>query len=86
MRIFRTINESAFRLNLGRTKIYSLVQLGELTLVKVGSKSLITDASIDAYAKRLVDEANGEKSESKGADGRGGDPVPSQGQGAVTVK
>jgi excisionase family DNA binding protein len=45
------------RLNLGRTKLYELVHEGKLELVKIGRKSLITEASINALIASLL-EAN----------------------------
>jgi excisionase family DNA binding protein len=57
MKLLWSINETQERVNLGRTKIYELIAEGRLELVKVGRKSLVTDASINALVAALVDEA-----------------------------
>jgi excisionase family DNA binding protein len=57
MKLLWSINETAERLNLGRTKLYELIAGGRLELVKVGRKSLVTDASINSLVSALVDEA-----------------------------
>jgi len=51
------VNTTAANLGLGRTKIYQLIADGELNLVKVGKKSLITVASIEALVARLSERA-----------------------------
>ncbi len=39
--------------DIGRTKIYELVDSGELTRVHIGTRAVITGASIAAYIERL---------------------------------
>ncbi len=39
----------------GRTRVYELMDNGELESVKQGRRRLITRASIEAYVKRLVE-------------------------------
>lgn len=41
---------------LGRTKVYELVNAGELTKVSIGRRGFITRASIEAYVERLQQE------------------------------
>jgi excisionase family DNA binding protein len=41
-----SVREASHLLSLGTTKIYELINLGQLTRIKVGRKSLITSASI----------------------------------------
>jgi len=53
---------------IGRTKLYELVNDGELTKVNIGSRSFVTADSLDAYLERLVGTAPGS---SEGADGEG---------------
>lgn len=43
--------------NIGHSKLYDLVNRGELVKVNVGRRGFITRASIDAYVARLTDEA-----------------------------
>jgi excisionase family DNA binding protein len=47
-----TIPETGRVMSLGKTKIYELVQSGELCCLKIGRKSLITTESIRALLKR----------------------------------
>jgi hypothetical protein len=42
---------------LGRTKVYQLVDAGELTKVNIGRRGFITAASIEAYVNRLQEAA-----------------------------
>ncbi|MGQ9349731.1 helix-turn-helix domain-containing protein [Mycolicibacterium gilvum] len=43
--------------NIGHTKLYELVNAGEIVKVNVGRRGFITRASIDAYVARLTNEA-----------------------------
>ena len=45
------------QLGIRRTKLYALVDDGELKRVKCGSKSLITQESIDRYIDKLIAQA-----------------------------
>jgi excisionase family DNA binding protein len=45
--------------DLGRTKLYELIKDGEITKVKIGSRSFVTAESLDAYLERLVEGAHG---------------------------
>lgn len=42
--------------NIGRTKLYELVSAGDLELVKLGRKSLITGRSIARFKARLIEQ------------------------------
>lgn len=53
-----SINDAADCLGVGRTKIYELVASGDLTLVKLGRKSLITDTSIKGLVARISEAAD----------------------------
>jgi excisionase family DNA binding protein len=55
--------------DLGRTKLYELIKDGEITKVKIGSRSFVTAESLDAYLERLVEGAHGR---SAGADSTAG--------------
>jgi len=55
MRYLHSIQETCHLLNIGRTKLYELVAKEKLKLVKIGTKSLITDES----ARALVAEISG---------------------------
>lgn len=46
------------RLDVGRTTVYRLLREGELQSVKIGRRTLITSASIDAYVRRLESSAS----------------------------
>ena len=56
-----TINETCALLPAGRTSVYALVKNRELTLLKLGEKSLITAKSIHALQKRLIAEAEAKR-------------------------
>jgi excisionase family DNA binding protein len=58
MRLLHTIEEVGEVLRIRRTKIYGLVHERELTLVKIGNRSLITDESLKAYLTKITDAAN----------------------------
>jgi excisionase family DNA binding protein len=47
-----SINEAADRIGVGRTTLYQLVNAGELRLVKLGSRSLIIAAELEALLHR----------------------------------
>jgi excisionase family DNA binding protein len=49
-----TVNEAALALGIGRTKLYELVQAGELPLVKIGARSLIRRADLEAFLTRSL--------------------------------
>ena len=44
---------------IGRTKLYELVNDGDITKVNIGSRSFITAESLEAYLERLVAGAQG---------------------------
>lgn len=52
-----SINETADQLSIGRAKLYTLIAGGELDVVKIGRRSLVTAESLDAYVKRLTGQA-----------------------------
>lgn len=41
------------RLGIGRTKLYELIDSGELRRVKIGSRRFVTDAALDDFITRL---------------------------------
>lgn len=47
-----TINEAAKTLGIGRTLLYRLIGLGELEVVRLGARTLVTRASIEALVDR----------------------------------
>ena len=50
-----TIHEATAVAGIGRTKLYELVNAGELPLVKIGARSLIRRADLEALlARNLV--------------------------------
>ena len=46
-----TVREACERLRISRASFYKLVQRGSLPLVKIGGKSLITEAAIEALVQ-----------------------------------
>lgn len=59
MRYLHSIKETCHLLNIGRTKLYELVNQHELEIVKIGSKSLITASSLNALVARLTEAKGG---------------------------
>lgn len=55
MQLLLPIKQAANELGVGRTKLYELVNQHELELVKIGSKSLITAASLNAFVAKLIE-------------------------------
>ena len=55
--LLHTIEQTRELLACGRNSVYNLVKRNELTLIKMGRRSLITDESIRAYLDRKVVEA-----------------------------
>lgn len=49
-----SIKEAGYTLSLGTTKIYELINDGQLEVVKLGRKTLITSASIIALIERAT--------------------------------
>ena len=41
------------RLGIGRTKLYQLIDSGELRSMKIGSRRFVTDAAVDDFITRL---------------------------------
>lgn len=56
-KILLTIPEAAGRLSLGRSKLYELVQAGELKVVRVGRAVRVPAVEVEAFAERLMAEA-----------------------------
>ena len=53
-----SIPETGWRLgDIGRSKVYSLVNSKRLKLVKIGRRSAITEESVDAEIARVIAEA-----------------------------
>jgi excisionase family DNA binding protein len=46
-----SINDTAQTLGIGRTKIYELINAGQLETVKIGRRTLVRTASVRAVAK-----------------------------------
>jgi excisionase family DNA binding protein len=52
-----TIQQTREALGLSKTKIHELINLNELVRLKVGRRTLITAASVDAFIERHVQAA-----------------------------
>lgn len=55
-RVLLTVEEAAKRLNIGRTKTYSLVRSGEIGSVQIGRLRRVPAEEVDAYAARLISD------------------------------
>lgn len=47
-----SINDAAAVLSLGRSKIYQLIQSGDLSIVKIGRRTLVSMKSIQALSSK----------------------------------
>ncbi|MCV7342966.1 excisionase family DNA-binding protein [Mycolicibacterium rhodesiae] len=54
-RLLSPVREAWEALGCGKTMLYQLVRNGELTLVKIGSRSYIVNESLHAYVARLTE-------------------------------
>ncbi len=52
-KLLNSIENTCDRLDLGKTTIYDLMKSGRLEAVKMGTKTLITEASIHALLSQL---------------------------------
>jgi excisionase family DNA binding protein len=52
--LLRSIRDTSEDLGIGRTKTYDLIGRGELATVQIGSRRLITVASIEALIERAT--------------------------------
>ena len=48
------VTETLYQLGIGRTKLYELCEARELVAVKIGTRTFITQASIDEFVDRLT--------------------------------
>ena len=55
-RTLLTVEEAAKRLNIGRTKTYSLVRSGQIGSVQIGKLRRIPADEVESYAARLISE------------------------------
>ena len=53
VRVDRALSE----LNIGKTKLYELLASGELEAIRIGRRTLVLQASIDALVERLRSSA-----------------------------
>jgi excisionase family DNA binding protein len=53
MNLLMSLNDTTKCLGIGKTKTYQLIREGELQLVKIGAKSLVTRDSILAYVAKI---------------------------------
>lgn len=56
-KLLHPVEDARRQLSLGRTKFYEEVHLGRLVIVKVGGKSLVPQASIEAFVEARIAEA-----------------------------
>jgi excisionase family DNA binding protein len=49
-----SIKDAAVALGIGRTKLYELINAGELSVVKLGSRTLIRRADLEALLDKVA--------------------------------
>ena len=59
--LFLPLDDGFKVIGVGRTKGYELIDHGEIQMVKVGKKSLLTVASLKAFAAKLTAQAANSK-------------------------
>lgn len=52
--LLQSIRDTSEDLGIGRTKTYELINGGELVAVQIGSRRLVTVASVDAFIERAT--------------------------------
>lgn len=52
--LLRSIRDTSEDLGIGRTTTYELIRQGELVTAQIGSRRLVTVASIDAFVARAT--------------------------------
>lgn len=67
--LLHTIEQTRKLLACGRNTVYNLVNRNELTMIKMGRRSLITDVSIREYVDKKVREAENRLHESDASSG-----------------
>ncbi|OZD85599.1 helix-turn-helix domain-containing protein [Rhodococcus sp. 05-339-2] len=50
-------DQASSRLGISRSKLFGLIQSGELPSVKVGKRRLVSDSAIDQFIEKLEAEA-----------------------------
>ena len=48
-----TVDEAAWSLGIGRSKLYKFIALEEIRVVKIGGKTLFLPDDLEAFARRL---------------------------------
>jgi excisionase family DNA binding protein len=52
-RLAHSITEGAWRIGVGRTSMYALIDSGEIPTVRIGRRRLVTEAALVEYLERL---------------------------------
>jgi len=59
--LFHTVTQACHRLALGRSKLYQLIQGGQITPVRVGRRTLLSERELQRFHDELVDETSNTK-------------------------
>jgi excisionase family DNA binding protein len=60
MTLLLTVEQAAEELQIGRTKMFALLDRGEVASIKVGGSRRVPYDELIAYVKRLIAEQSGE--------------------------
>jgi excisionase family DNA binding protein len=85
-RIARTINGLREATGLGKTKIYELINRGELPVVKIGNSTLILDEDMIACLKRHRQFRGRNSSTSPPMSDKAPEPVPPAARPALPIE
>lgn len=54
--LFLTVPDAAKRLGIGRSLLYRLIASGQITMVKVGRRTLIPIDAVESFAREACDQ------------------------------
>ena len=55
--LLHPVTEAAAILGIGRSMLYQLMAAGEIQTVKIGRRTLVTQAELERYVQRLIEES-----------------------------
>lgn len=55
-RLLYPVPEAAAKLGIGRSKFYGLIESGDLHVVKIGRRALVSHDELERYVRRLTDQ------------------------------
>jgi excisionase family DNA binding protein len=56
------INDACHRLAISRTSLYDLIARGEINVIKIGTRTLVPAAELEAFQQRLLERQEARRS------------------------